>query len=50
MVFSRLPPNLIQIKPILSYNIGQWRQELIDNGYRSRLIEKLQILGFVEKG
>ncbi|MFL6461958.1 MAG: hypothetical protein ACJ71J_13635 [Nitrososphaeraceae archaeon] len=31
-------------------NIRKWMQQAIDNGYRLRLIDDLQILGFVEKG
>jgi len=35
---------------IWDMNLGEWTQEAIDNGYRSRLIEEFQILGFVEQG
>jgi hypothetical protein len=36
--------------PMWDLNIGEWTEEAIDNGYRSRLTEEFQILGFVQDG
>lgn len=30
--------------------LGEWTQEAIDNGYRSRLTEEFAILGFAQQG
>jgi len=32
------------------FNLGVWTQEAIDRGYRSRLTEEFQILGFAQQG
>ena len=49
-VLGGIPTIATDYSPIWDLNIGQWTQKAIDNGYRSRLIEEFQILGFVEKG
>ena len=49
-VLGGIPTIATDYSPMWDLNIGQWTQKAIDNGYRSRLIEEFQILGFVEKG
>ena len=49
-ILGGIPTIATDYSPIWDLNIGQWTQKAIDNGYRSRLIEEFQILGFVEKG
>ena len=43
-------PSLPDYSPLWDANFGQWTQEAIDAGYRSRLIDEFQILSFVEFG
>jgi hypothetical protein len=49
-VLGSIPTIATDYSPMWDLNIGQWTQKAIDNGYRSRMIEEFQILGFVEKG
>jgi hypothetical protein len=49
-VLGGIPTIATDYSPMWDLNIGQWTQKAIDNGYRSRMIEEFQILGFVEKG
>jgi hypothetical protein len=49
-ILGGIPTIATDYSPMWDLNIGQWTQKAIDNGYRSRLIEEFQILGFVEKG
>jgi hypothetical protein len=49
-ILGGIPTIATDYSPIWDANIGQWTQKAIDNGYRSRLTEEFQILGFVEKG
>ena len=49
-ILGGIPTIATDYSPLWDLNIGQWTQKAIDNGYRSRLIEEFQILGFVEKG
>jgi hypothetical protein len=49
-VLGGIPTVATDYSPLWDLNAGQWTQEAIDNGYRSRLIEEFQILGFVERG
>jgi hypothetical protein len=49
-ILGGIPTIATDYSPLWDLNIGEWTQKAIDNGYRSRLIEEFQILGFVEKG
>ncbi len=49
-ILGGIPTIATDYSPLWDVNIGEWTQEAIDNGYRSRLIEEFQILGFVEQG
>lgn len=49
-VVGGIPTIATDYSPLWDMNLGEWTQEAIDNGYRSRLIEEFQILGFVEDG
>jgi hypothetical protein len=49
-VFGGIPSVALDYSPLWDMNLGEWTNESIDNGYRSRLTEEFQILGFVEDG
>ena len=49
-VLGGIPTIATDYSPLWDMNLGEWTQEAIDAGYRSRLIEEFQILGFVEQG
>jgi len=49
-VLGGIPTIATDYSPIWDLNIGQWTQEAINNGYRSRMLDEFTILGFVEKG
>lgn len=49
-VLGGIPTIATDYSPLWDINLGEWTQEAIDAGYRSRLIEEFQILGFVEQG
>lgn len=49
-VLGGIPTIATDYSPLWDLNLGVWTQEAIDLGYRSRLIEEFQILGFVEQG
>jgi hypothetical protein len=49
-VLGGIPTIATDYSPMWDLNLGQWTQKAIDSGYRSRLIEEFQILGFVEQG
>ncbi len=49
-VLGGIPTVATDYSPLWDMNLGEWTQEAIDAGYRSRLIEEFQILGFVEQG
>ena len=36
--------------PLWDLNVGEWTQEAIDKGYRSRLTGEFDVLGFVQRG
>jgi hypothetical protein len=48
-VFGGIPTVATDYSPLWDLNAGEWTKEAIDKGYRSRLIEEFQILGFVER-
>ncbi|KAL7564109.1 hypothetical protein ACA910_012382 [Epithemia clementina (nom. ined.)] len=49
-VLGGIPTVATDYSPLWDLNLGQWTQEAVDNGYRSRWLEEFQILGFVERG
>jgi hypothetical protein len=49
-VLGGIPTIATDYSPLWDVNLGVWAQEAIDLGYRSRLIEEFQILGFVGRG
>ncbi len=49
-VLGGIPTIATDYSPLWDMNLGEWTQEAIDAGYRSRLIEEFQILGFVVDG
>jgi hypothetical protein len=49
-VFGGIPTVATDYSPLWDLNLGEWTQEAIDNGYRARLIEEFQVLGFVQQG
>lgn len=49
-VLGGIPTVATDYSPLWDLNVGQWTQEAIDLGYRSRLTEEFAILGFVQRG
>jgi hypothetical protein len=49
-VFGGIPTIATDYSPLWDANLGEWTQEAIDNGYRSRVTEEFQILGLVQDG
>jgi len=49
-VFGGIPTVATDYSPMWDANIGEWTEEAVDRGYRSRGIEEFQILGFAEEG
>lgn len=49
-VLGGIPTIATDYSPLWDLNLGEWTQEAIDNGYRSRLTEEFAILGMVERG
>jgi len=49
-VIGGLPTVALDYSPLWDLNLGEWTQEAIDNGYRSRLIDEFQLLGMVQQG
>ena len=49
-VLGGIPTVAADYSPLWDANIGEWTQEAIDAGFRSRLIDEFQILSFVEFG
>ena len=49
-VLGGIPTVATDYSPLWDLNLGEWTQEAIDRGYRSRLTEEFQILGLVERG
>ena len=49
-VLGGIPTIATDYSPLWDVNLGEWTQEAIDNGYRSRLDEEFKILGFVQRG
>lgn len=49
-VLGGIPTVATDYSPLWDLNVGQWTTEAVDAGYRARLTEEFQILGFVERG
>lgn len=49
-ILGGIPTVATDYSPLWDMNLGEWTQDAIDNGYRSRLIEEFQILSFAEQG
>lgn len=49
-VIGGLPTIALDYSPMWDLNLAVWTQEAIDKGYRSRMIDEFQLLGFVEQG
>ncbi len=49
-VIGGLPTIALDYSPMWDLNLAVWTQEAIDEGYRSRMIDEFQLLGFVEQG
>ncbi len=49
-VLGGIPTIATDYSPLWDLNAGEWTQEAINLGYRSRLTEEFAILGFVERG
>ncbi len=49
-VLGGIPTIATDYSPLWDLNLGEWTQEAIDAGYRSRLTEEFQILGMAERG
>ena len=49
-ILGGIPTIATDYSPLWDLNVGVWTDEAVELGYRSRLIEEFQILGFVEQG
>lgn len=49
-VLGGIPTVATDYSPLWDLNLGEWTQDAIDRGYRTRLTEEFQILGYVERG
>ena len=49
-VLGGIPTIATDYSPLWDLNLGEWTQEAIDRGYRSRMTEEFSILGMVERG
>jgi hypothetical protein len=49
-VFGGIPTVALDYSPIWDMNVGVWTDEAVERGYRSRMIEEFQFLGFVQQG
>jgi len=49
-VLGGIPTIATDYSPLWDLNLGEWTEEAIELGFRSRLIEEFQILGFVQQG
>ena len=49
-VLGGIPTVATDYSPLWDVNLAEWTQAAIANGYRSRLTEEFQVLGFVAKG
>ena len=49
-VLGGIPHVATDYSPLWDFNLGEWTQDAIAKGYRSRLNEEFEILGFVQRG
>jgi hypothetical protein len=49
-ILGGIPTVATDYSPIWDANVGEWTQDAIQKGYRSRLIDEFQILGFASRG
>ena len=49
-LFGGVPTIALDYSPLWDMNLGEWTQEAIDNGYRSRMIDEFQYLGLAAQG
>lgn len=49
-IFGGIPTIAGDYSPLWDLNLGEWSQEAIQKGYRSRLMEEFQILRFAQQG
>jgi hypothetical protein len=49
-VFGGIPSLATDYSPLWDFNLGEWTQEAIDNGYRSRVTDEFTWLGMVVRG
>ena len=49
-VLGGIPTIATDYSPLWDLNLGEWTQEAVDNGYRSRMTEEFSILGMVKRG
>jgi len=49
-VLGGIPTVATDYSPLWDVNLGEWTQDAIDRGFRSRVTEEFQILGLVERG
>jgi hypothetical protein len=49
-VIGGIPTVALDYSPLWDVNVGEWTQEAVDNGYRSRMTDEFQFLGMVEQG
>jgi hypothetical protein len=49
-VLGGIPTVATDYSPLWDVNVGEWTQQAIDKGWRSRVIEEFQVLSLVEAG
>jgi hypothetical protein len=49
-VLGGIPTVATDYSPLWDMNVGEWTQDAIERGFRSRLIDEFQILGLVQQG
>jgi len=49
-VIGGIPTIALDYSPLWDINLGQWTPDAIERGYRSRMIDEFQLLGFVRRG
>ena len=49
-LFGGVPTIALDYSPLWDMNLGEWTQEAVDNGYRSRMIDEFQYLGMAAQG
>jgi len=49
-LFGGVPTVALDYSPLWDVNVGEWTEEAVDKGYRSRMIEEFQYLAMVQEG